>query len=426
MRIFTLFFAMLLMVKVLSAQNTIECKIVDVDSNESLPYANVFLPKYSIGTSTDDKGIFHLQIEGKEKHDTVIISYIGYDSRVIQFGKIFKQQSISLKPIVSQLLTVEVIDEKQKLNAKKIAMSVIELYHKNRPKYTHLSKCQAAQYIKIDRSYCFYMESLGYAIYSGDVVTKNPLVNYKFFAENTCLADRKEKILHTVMKKTGNNVGLQSNLGNGLRSFQILNYYGVLNPKHAKKYSFKIDSIYKKKQEYYYSISFKRGKSEGKFLFHRESLQLISLEQKSEKIWSVLKYKNVAGKEYYTFNYFDEKPFFNSIKCEIKKGKLEEQTIISNKFQKATNFDIDKEVWCFNSYSINPFIIYSPKAWSTTQSLFDDRQSIVNDLKDPSLGHKSLEYQYMHNCDKWFENDNNQIQQGKIAIQYLSKLLKEF
>ena len=90
-------------------------------------------------------------------------------------------------------------------------------------------------------------------------------------------------------------------------------------------------------------------------------MQLINLEQDSDKIWSAVKFKNTSDEEYYTFNYFDEKPYFNIIKCETKNSKLEEQTIILNKFQKATNFNINKEIWRFNSYSINPFVIYSSK-----------------------------------------------------------------
>ncbi|MFC2104542.1 carboxypeptidase-like regulatory domain-containing protein [Bacteroidota bacterium] len=62
-----------------SQSNVIEGQIIDKDTKEVLPGANIFVKTdWSVGSTTDDKGYFKLNISSDLKKDTIIVSFIGY------------------------------------------------------------------------------------------------------------------------------------------------------------------------------------------------------------------------------------------------------------------------------------------------------------------------------------------------------------
>lgn len=414
---------------VVKSQDFIKCRVVAANDHQTLPFATIFLPKQQLGTSTDNKGMFKLQVDNKQKQDTIIVSYLGYETQFFTVNSLSKQKEIALKPVIKNLKSVDISENKKKINAKQLALKAISLYNKKRSAFSHISRCQAASYIKIDGQYCFYMESLGYAVYAEDNHYGNPLMNFKFYAENTRLADRNNERLNFVMKKRGNDVGLHSSLGIGLRSYQILNYHGVLDSVSAKRYSFTMDTIFKKNNEYYYSIAFKKGGKKGQFLLHRESLRFISLEQKTNDCWSAVKYKFTSGNEYYKFNYYEDRPYFASIKCEMHKGKLEEQVIITNQCQLASRFKVGaSNIGSVGSYGNCPYIKYSHEAWDGTISLFENKKDgIEKDLRLLTKENLRMQDQYKRNSNKWYdENESEFIESGKEAIQFISTLSNNF
>ena len=54
-------------------------RIIDITSNETIPYANVFIPSLNIGTISNDEGIFFLP-KIKSRLCTLYVSYIGYET----------------------------------------------------------------------------------------------------------------------------------------------------------------------------------------------------------------------------------------------------------------------------------------------------------------------------------------------------------
>ena len=88
--------------KIYSGPYTITGKIIDNVSNESIPYANVYIPSVDMGTISNDEGIFSLSgIESRIC--TVFVSYIGFEtletpidfsSTQEPFIKIFLKQKI--------------------------------------------------------------------------------------------------------------------------------------------------------------------------------------------------------------------------------------------------------------------------------------------------------------------------------------------
>ncbi len=62
------------------AQFVVKGKITDAKTGEGLPFVNVFFPGSNIGTTTDFEGYFSLK--SKIYHDSIMATYIGYDSRI--------------------------------------------------------------------------------------------------------------------------------------------------------------------------------------------------------------------------------------------------------------------------------------------------------------------------------------------------------
>lgn len=64
--------------------------------NETLPYANVFLQKSQIGTITNEKGVFRLVIPKANAEDSLVISYIGYQTRTLALNTVSSKSNILL------------------------------------------------------------------------------------------------------------------------------------------------------------------------------------------------------------------------------------------------------------------------------------------------------------------------------------------
>ncbi len=115
--IFFLIFICSLLSNIGFAQNTgiLRGNIADSTSGEVLPYANVYIQELKTGASTDSRGNFIINaIPGGHKY-TVIVSFIGYQSKKLQV-KILQNKTtfinILLVPTNLQLQTIEKIGEK--------------------------------------------------------------------------------------------------------------------------------------------------------------------------------------------------------------------------------------------------------------------------------------------------------------------------
>ena len=108
-RFFTVFSLLFLGFLVGHAQQTIvKGQIVDNDSEQSLPFATVVFAGTTIGTTTDVDGNFELKTTDLELR-TLIVSYVGYESREIRInpGKL-NERIIKLKEMKLELDVVEV------------------------------------------------------------------------------------------------------------------------------------------------------------------------------------------------------------------------------------------------------------------------------------------------------------------------------
>lgn len=76
-----------------SAQGTITGTIKNSENNEPIPAASVFIKGTTIGTTTNDRGVFSLQFSGNQ---TLVVSAVGFGTKEIKIGRQQKLVNIML------------------------------------------------------------------------------------------------------------------------------------------------------------------------------------------------------------------------------------------------------------------------------------------------------------------------------------------
>ena len=96
------------------AQGVVEGRVTDAKSGLPVEFVNVGIPGNSTGAVTNSKGFYRLELKGSDSV-TVRFSCTGYEAvehRVLRRGRI--ELDVQLKPLATQLQTVEVSDEKNR------------------------------------------------------------------------------------------------------------------------------------------------------------------------------------------------------------------------------------------------------------------------------------------------------------------------
>lgn len=79
-RLFLIFFFFSGVVSLFAQETVVSGKIIDVQSGDPIPFANVFFPGSEVGTTSDFDGFFKLKISSPV--DSLAVSYIGYYKKV--------------------------------------------------------------------------------------------------------------------------------------------------------------------------------------------------------------------------------------------------------------------------------------------------------------------------------------------------------
>ena len=98
---------LLLSVSIWAQELTIQGRVIDAETGESLPYASIYVGE-GRGTLTNIEGDFRLSLS---EQDFLTISYVGYEKRMIKASEVAKV--VRLKPFKQQLreVVVQPIDE---------------------------------------------------------------------------------------------------------------------------------------------------------------------------------------------------------------------------------------------------------------------------------------------------------------------------
>ena len=127
MKLHTFISAMLLCFAIVSVQGQtiIQGKVTDAESGDPIPFANVVIKGTNIGTPTDFDGLY--RIEGQAESDTLVVSYIGYETKYKVYKKGVTQTiNFQLKPEATSLDDFVIVAGKQENPAFPIMRAVID------------------------------------------------------------------------------------------------------------------------------------------------------------------------------------------------------------------------------------------------------------------------------------------------------------
>ncbi|MFY0594528.1 DUF5686 family protein [Roseivirga sp.] len=141
-----IFFASL---TVLNGQTVITGKVIDAESGDPIPFANVVIKGTTIGSTTDFDGFY--KIEGDAKSDSVFVSYIGYEKKYKIYKKGITQTiNFQLQPESTALDDFVVYARKQENPAFAIMRSVIDNKKKNDKRGLDAYEYESYNKIEID------------------------------------------------------------------------------------------------------------------------------------------------------------------------------------------------------------------------------------------------------------------------------------
>jgi len=118
-----------------SQEKTITGKVLSFENNEPLVYVNIGIKNKTVGTVSNNNGLFKLSLNDKvSSKDTVIFSFIGYKTEKYLISELHKlKKPILLQPKNMELEEVVVSSKKIKLKSKKIGRTSkgLGLFHSN-------------------------------------------------------------------------------------------------------------------------------------------------------------------------------------------------------------------------------------------------------------------------------------------------------
>ena len=83
--------------------NLVKGVILDIDTQTELPYANITILHHEIGSVSNEKGIYALDISQLSENDTALFQYLGYQQKKISISELKKQSTVYLKEDIINL-----------------------------------------------------------------------------------------------------------------------------------------------------------------------------------------------------------------------------------------------------------------------------------------------------------------------------------
>lgn len=114
-----------------ATDNDIRGRVLDAETQEPLPFANIVIVGRNMGTVSNREGFFVLDESSIQPTDTIQFSYIGFESKKISARDMQGKVEIALKPSIVNLQEVAVFS--RQLSAKEIIRLIKENYATNYP-----------------------------------------------------------------------------------------------------------------------------------------------------------------------------------------------------------------------------------------------------------------------------------------------------
>ncbi len=154
--------------------------VVDKNIQKPLPYVNISIKDKNIGVITNEQGEFIFNIPDEYKNQTIVFSYIGYQSYSIPISSVDYRYKVKVELIEDNIALSEVVIKP--INPKKIiseAISLIPINYPNAPTYLN---AYYRELVKIDSTYVKFTDAACKIYYSGYTGVQNKeLANKKFY-----------------------------------------------------------------------------------------------------------------------------------------------------------------------------------------------------------------------------------------------------
>jgi hypothetical protein len=100
---------LLFLVPSTAAAQLIAGNIVNRATQQPIPYVNVGLPKRGLGTVSDEQGRYQLRYNPAYAADSVRVSSVGYEPRMMPFAALLAGANVGLAPLAVSLTDVNVV-----------------------------------------------------------------------------------------------------------------------------------------------------------------------------------------------------------------------------------------------------------------------------------------------------------------------------
>ncbi len=108
--------------------------VMDAKTKEPLPFANIMVVGQHRGSVSNSEGHFVLDMDSIAPNDTIIFSYMGYETLKMRASKLERKTKIQMHQARVNIEEVEVMYKS--LSAKEIVALVRRNYEKNHPEYS--------------------------------------------------------------------------------------------------------------------------------------------------------------------------------------------------------------------------------------------------------------------------------------------------
>ena len=313
----------------LSQVNEIRGKIVDSSSGNPLSFAQISLHHTGIGTTTNEDGYFHLDIPAGNMEDSLLIYYLGYETRKIPVKAcLVTSIEISLKPVILQLSEVEVIG----LTPREVIRRAVEKIPANYGKEPLILTAFIRSQKSVNNKLAEYTEAIiddlktGYYLYkSGNSGKKHKQSNIPVLLKGRVISDTN---LVNGMGDVGRNVGC---LGcNFINDFVEFYHHSILDEDIFRYYDLSMEELIRPEGGRIYHIRFAQKKNvkerlwKGELYIDGSSFAVMKIMQKPS-MYAYDAYEKTKYKRGYTIlnkpGWVEEMPFIQQTIIYSKRDK---------------------------------------------------------------------------------------------------------
>jgi hypothetical protein len=336
-----------LVLTTVSAQNVFEIKgkVVDSENNNPLSFAQISLHHTGLGSTSNEDGIFTLEIPAANSNDTLLIFYLGYETRKVPMKYCLSSSAlITLKPVALQLSEVEVLGLTPQEVIRRAVAAIPANYGKDPLILTAFIRSQKSVNSKLAEYTEAIIDDLkdGYYLYKpGETAKKHKQSNLPELVKARVTSDTN---LVNSMGDVGRNVGcLGCNFINDVVEFY---HHSILDESLFKYYDFSMEELIQPEGGKIYHIRFSQKENakeklwKGDLYIDAASFAVMKLSQKPSMS---------------AYDAYEKTKFNNRFTIRNKPGWEEEMPFI----QQTVSYSKRDSLWFLSSIRIDNWMVFT-------------------------------------------------------------------